>query len=93
MQQFSEKTKHEVVRAHIQDGRTLGSLAAEYGVSKATVSNWVRAYREECQNNDSEMSQLQLMEEVRRLRQEKAALEKENNFLKKAAAFFAKEID
>ena len=33
------------------------------------------------------------MEEVRRLRQEKAELEKENDFLKKAAAFFAKEID
>jgi Transposase. len=93
MKQFSEKTRREVVRAHIQDGRTLGSLAAEYGVSKATISNWVRAYREECQNNESEMSQLELMEEVRRLRQEKAELEKENLFLKKAAAFFAKEID
>ena len=33
------------------------------------------------------------MEEVRKLRQEKAELEKENDFLKKAAAFFAKEID
>ena len=33
------------------------------------------------------------MEEVRRLRQEKEELEKENRFLKKAAAFFAKEID
>ncbi len=31
------------------------------------------------------------MEEVRKLRQEKTELEKENNFLKKAAAFFAKE--
>lgn len=25
-------------RQHIQDGRTLASLATEYGVSKATVS-------------------------------------------------------
>ena len=33
------------------------------------------------------------MEEVHKLRQEKAELEKENDFLKKAAAFFAKEID
>ena len=78
-----KKTKREVVRAHIQDGRTLSSLAAEYGVSNATISNWVRAYREECQTNEFEMLQLQLMEEVRRLRQEKAELEKENSFLKK----------
>lgn len=36
---------------------------------------------------------LNFMEEVRKLRQERAELEKENDFLKKAAAFFAKEID
>ena len=69
------------------------SLAAEYGVSHATISNWVRSYREECQTNDAEKSQLELMEEVRRLRQDKEELEKESRFLKKAAAFFAKEID
>ena len=33
------------------------------------------------------------MEELYKLRLEKAELEKENDFLKKAAAFFAKEID
>lgn len=63
--------------------RTLESLAAEYGVAKATVSNWVHIYREECQTNDTEKSPLELMEEVRRLRQEKAELEKENLFIKK----------
>jgi transposase len=93
MERITNETRKKVVREHIQDGRTLESLAAEYGVAKATVSNWVHAYREECQTNDTEKSQLELMEEVRRLRQEKAKLEKENLFLKKAAAFFAKGID
>ena len=58
---------------------------AEYGISRATVSNWVRSYREECQNNDEEKSQLEMMEERRRLRREKAELEKENSFLKKSS--------
>ena len=93
MQRISDETRKRVVCEHIRDGRTIASLAAEYGVSHATVSNWVRTYREECQTNDSEKSQLDLMEEVRKLRQEKNELEKENHFLKKAAAFFAKEID
>lgn len=92
MQRITDETRKKIVREHIQDGRTLASLSAEYGVSKATVSNWVRAYREECQINDNEKSQLELMEEVRKLRQEKSELQKENDFLKKAAAFFAKEI-
>ncbi len=93
MQRISDETRKRVVREHIQDGRTIASLAAEYGVSRATVSNWVRAYREECLTNDEEKTQLELMEEVRKLRMEKLELEKENLFLKKAAAFFAKEID
>ena len=93
MNRTTEETRKDVVRKHIAEGRTLRSLAAEYGVSKATISNWVRRYREECQTNDEEKTQLELMEELRKIRQEYAELEKENRFLKKAAAFFAKEID
>ena len=93
MSRITPETRKKVVCEHIQEGRTLDSLAAEYGVSRATVSNWVRAYREECQTNDEEKTKLELMEEIRRLRQKQAELEKENRFLKKATAFFAKEID
>ena len=93
MTHFTDATRKKIVMQHIPDGRTLKSLAAEYGVSQASISNWVRSYREECQTDDEAKTQLELMEEVRKLRQEKAELEKENDFLKKAAAFFAKEID
>jgi transposase len=93
MTYLADATRKKVVMQHLRDGRTLTSLAAEYGVSKASISNWVHAYREECQTNDEAKTQLELMEELRKLRHEKAELEKENDFLKKAAAFFAKEID
>lgn len=93
MKKYSEDIKKKVVKQHLQDGRTIASLAAEYGVCKATVSNWIRSYREECQTSEEAMSEYELMMEIKKLRQEKAELEKENDFLKKAAAFFAKEID
>ncbi|EHO18185.1 hypothetical protein HMPREF9623_00369 [Stomatobaculum longum] len=83
MTRISDETRRKVVCAHIQDGRTIASLVAECGISRSTVFNWVRLYREECQNNDEEKSQLEMMEELRRLRREKAELEKENSFLKK----------
>ncbi len=73
----------KVVLQHIQDGRTLSSLAAKCGISKVTIFNRVRAYREECQNNDAVTSELQLTKEIRHLLKEKADLEKENLFLKK----------
>ena len=59
MTHFTDATRKKVVMQHIQDGRTLKSLAAEYGVSKASISNWVRAYREECQTNEEAKSQLE----------------------------------
>ncbi len=93
MQHISDETKKKIVKLHIQDGRTITSLAAEYGVSTASISNWIRNYREECQYDDKAKSDLELMQEVRKLRQQNAELVKENDFLKKAAAFFAKEID
>jgi len=67
MARISDETRRKVVRAHIQDRHTIAGLVAEYGISRATVSNWVRSYREECQNNDEEKSQLDMMEELRRL--------------------------
>ena len=39
MNRTTEETRKDVVRKHIAEGRTLSSLAAEYGVSKATISN------------------------------------------------------
>ena len=56
MSRITNEVKKKVVRVHIEDGRTLNSLAAEYGVSHATISNWVRSYPEECQTNDNEKS-------------------------------------
>ena len=85
MTRISDETRRKVVRAHIQDGCTIAGIAVEYGISGATGSNWVRSYREECQNNDEEKSQVEMMEELRHLRREKARLEKENSFLKKSS--------
>ena len=49
-QYFEEEVKHKIVELHLE-GRTLKSLAEEYEVSKASISNWVKQYRSECQTN------------------------------------------
>ncbi len=35
MQRVTDETKKKIVKLHLQDGRTLKSLADEYGVSRA----------------------------------------------------------
>ena len=44
--------KKKIVRLHLEEGRTLKGLAAEYGVSKASISIWIKQFRKECQTNE-----------------------------------------
>ena len=60
---------------------------------KAAISKWTKLYREECQTTASSQSEYDYMKESLKLRKQLEEVEKENRFLKKAAAFFAKEIE
>lgn len=51
-QHYEPEFKKKIVRLHLEEGRTLKGLAAEYGVSKASISNWTKQFREECQTNE-----------------------------------------
>jgi transposase len=92
-QKYEPEFKERIIRLHLEEGRTLSSLSEEYGVHKATISNWVKSYREECQTNPNAQEEYDYFKENLKLRKQLEELEKENRFLKKAAAFFAKEID
>jgi transposase len=93
MQQYEKEFKQRIVRLHLEEGRTIRSLADEYGICHGSVSNWIKLYREECQINQETKEDYDLMKENRKLRKQLEEARKENEFLKKAAAFFAKEID
>jgi len=93
MQHYEEELKQRIVRLHLEEGRTLKSLAEEHGVSKAIISIWARDYREGCQTNQENKEEYDIMNENRRLRKELTEMQKENLLLKKVAAYFAKEID
>lgn len=96
-QSYTPEFKKKIVRLHLEDGRTYKSITAEYGVSKASISKWCSEFSEECQTkaiaNPNNPSEAELMKENLRLRRELEESKKEILFLKKAAAFFAKEID
>lgn len=90
---YEPEFKNKIIRLHLEEGRTLMSLAQEYKVNKASISNWVKSYREECQINPYIKEEYDYLKENLNLRKQLEELEKENRFLKKAAAFFAKEIE
>ena len=96
-QHYEPEFKKKLVRLHLEEGRTLKSLSAEYGVAKASITIWCRKFSNECREqaltNPIAPNELEIMKENRKLRAELEEARKENLFLKKAAAFFAKEID
>ena len=51
-QYYEPEFKKKIVRLHLEEGRSLKGLASEYGVSKASISNWTKQFREECQTNE-----------------------------------------
>lgn len=94
---YEPEFKSKIVRLRLEEGRTLKSLTTEYGISKSAIVRWCEDFAEECRtqslNTPASVNEAELMKENLRLRKELEEAKKENLFLKKAAAFFAREID
>ena len=90
---YNEDFKKEVVRAYMAGNKSTVQIAADYNIAKSTVSQWVNQYKEECLYTTNTTSESNEAKEIRRLNQLLNEKDKEIAFLKKAAAFFAREID
>ena len=94
---YTSEFKRKIVRLRLEEGRTIKSIMEEYRISKESIRRWCSEFSEECQaqslQNPTYANEAEIMKENLRLRKELAEKEKEILFLKKAAAFFAKEID
>ena len=90
---MNQNSKRKLCVYILEEGRTIKSLNEEYQLGDGTVRKWVRAFREECETPPELNDTKELYEENRKLRRELEEKNKEIAFLKKAAPFFAKEID
>jgi transposase len=89
---FSQEFKDELCREVITTSKTIKAVATEYGVGTETLRNWLKKYREEHEPGEPE-GELTLTERARlkELERENQELRAEAAFLKKAAAYFARE--
>jgi len=78
------------VHAVIDSSRSVAAVARELGVGAETLRVWVNKYRAEHAGDEPEFTGDERAE-LERLRKENRELRSEREFLKKAAAFFAKE--
>jgi len=89
--QFTDAFKVEAVRLTRESGRPVAQLARELGISDTVLYRW----RSEQQQVESQGRTRQTVraeqDELTRLKRENEMLRKERDFLKRAAAFFARE--
>ena len=87
---YSEEFKAQVVREVIEKERTIASVADSYDLVAQTVGNWVARYKK-AHATDQDRKKASESTETAKLKAEVRELRQENELLKKAAAFFAKE--
>ncbi len=85
--QFSREFKEEAVRLWAESGRPLAQIARELTVRTEQLRRW----RRQLGTVKPDRAMGSEAEELRRLRRELEITRQERDFLKKAAAFFAKE--
>src|ERR671933_102122 len=87
---FSPEFKAEAVRLVIDTSRPIAEVAREIGVHEGTLGNWVNTYRAEHAGDEPPLT-VSERARLRELEREVRELRLKNEFLGKAAAFFAQE--
>lgn len=86
---FSPQFKAEAVQMVLETGKPLAEIARDLGIHDGTLGNWVNAWRREHPEPDQAITPVERAR-VKELEDENRRLRMENEFLKKAAAFFAR---
>lgn len=88
---YPDELKERAVRLVREDGEhgAIARVADRLDINRETLRNWVKADRREREQPEV----VDLEAENARLRKEVAELERANEILKAASAFFARELD
>jgi len=93
-QAYTEEFRREAIKRASQPGVTQAEVAKDLGLSAQQIANWKRQFTrlsdKQFNSVDGVDYSKKESEEVRRLRRENKRLQEEMEFLKKAAAYFAK---
>jgi transposase len=90
-QEYTVEFKEQAV-AQVAGGWKISAVAKELGMSERTLRNWVKAAKDGKLNGAGAKPVTPEQMELTRLRAEVVRLKRENEILKKATAYFAKDV-
>jgi transposase len=85
---FSPEFREEAVKMVLDPPRPIAQVARELGLNEGTLGNWVNTWKKDHPDNEEALT-LPERARLRELERENRDLRMQNEFLKKAAAFFA----
>lgn len=88
---YTEEFRTEAVRLYRSGDRSISAVGRELGITPSVLHRWHQEQQKAEQAGTSRASVKAEREELQRLRRENEALRQERDFLKSAAAYFAKE--
>ena len=89
---YSAEFRAEAVRLVLEENLTRARVASDLGIPESSVSRWVKQAQIDAGQGKSGELTTDERSELARLRREVRILKQEREILKKAAAFFAKEM-
>jgi transposase len=89
--QFTDEFKSEAVRLTRESGRPVAQVARELGISDNVLYRWRNEQRQVESQGRTRQAVRAGQDELTRLKRENETLRTERDFLRRAAAFFARE--
>lgn len=87
---FSPEFRDDAVKLVIDSSRPIAQVARELGIGEATLGNWVNRYRREHVGEEAPLT-VNDRARLREVERQNRELKMENEFLKKAASYFAQD--
>lgn len=91
MSKYDKSFKDEAVKLALTSTQSIAQTARDLGIKDGNLYNWISRAKSNSETTDSSGSNLNLADELNRLRKEVARLKEEREILKKFATFCVKE--
>ena len=85
---YSPEFREEAVKMVIETSRPIAQVARDLGINEGTLGNWVNTYHREHAGEEPPLN-INERARLREAERQNRELKMENEFLKKAAAYFA----
>ena len=91
-QTYTSEFRESSVKLALESDQPIKKTAEGLGIKPSTLHTWISKYTKPINNKKTERTDEHLYDELKNLKKELAQVKQERDLLKKATAYFAKEI-